>query len=150
MSKSDTLEYDVLRVVFNGIASTMGISATAGTTTLWVGLHTADPGDASSTANEGGYAQYERSSVDRSSAASVGWAVTSASGAGAAGVSPLGNVDFPQETATTTGTFTYGSVWTSSNVGSSGCLYNGTISPTINFGQNVTPRLTTGSSITED
>jgi len=149
MSKSDTLEYDILRVIFNGIPSTMGITATAGSTDLWVGLHTADPGDAASTANEGGYAQYTRTAVDRSSAA-AGWAVTSASGAGAASVSPVGNIDFPQETATTTGTFTYGSVWTSSDIGSSGCLYNGTISPTINFALNVTPRLTTGSSITED
>ena len=28
-------------------------------------------------------------------------------------------------------------------------IYNGTLSPNINFGQNVTPRVTTGSSITE-
>ena len=150
MSKSDTFEYDVLRAVFNASTAVSGVLTTAGTTDLWMGLHTADPGDAASTASEGVYAQYTRIAVDRSSAASVGFIVTSNTGSGAAGVSPLGNIDFPQETATTTGTFTFGSVWTTSNIGPAGNVYSGAISPTINFGQNVTPRLTTGSSITED
>ena len=150
MSKSDTFEYDVLKAVFNASTSLLGILATAGTTDLWVGLHTADPGDAASTANEGGYAEYTRVAVDRSSAASVGWTVTSDPGAGAAGVSPLGNIDFPAEVATTTGIFTHASVWITSAIGASGNAYHGTISPTIAFGGGVTPRLTTGSSITED
>ena len=150
MSKSDTWEYDVLKGVFTGTGSTMGLYTSAGTTDLWMGLHSADPGDAASTAAEGGYANYTRISVDRSSAASVGWIVSSATGAGAAGVSPLGNIDFPQEVATTTGTFTHASVWVTSDGGASENIYSGTITPTINFGENVTPRLTTGSSITED
>ncbi len=150
MSKSDTWEYDILQMVFNGNNSTMGLATNAGTTDLWMGLHSADPGDAGSTAAEGGYGQYTRIAVDRSSDAGVGWTVTSAAGAGAAGVSPLGNIDFPQETDTTTGTFTHASVWVTSDGGSSENIYSGTITPNINFGENVTPRLTTGSSITED
>lgn len=149
MSKSDTWEYDVLKFLFEGKGSTMGYAATEGSTDLWVGLHTADPGDAASTANEGGYAQYDRVAVDRSTE-SAGWSVTSAAGAGAATVAPVSNIDFPAETATTTGTFTHASIWASSNISSSGCFYVGTISPNINFGNGVTPRLTTGSSITED
>lgn len=147
--KSDTLEYDILRLIFNGVAIS-SLAATGGTTGLWVGLHTADPGDACSTANEGGYTQYTRVKTDRSSAASTGWGVTSGTSNTDATAAPVTNVDFPQNTTTSTGTFTHASVWMSSNASSSGCLYFGTVSPNINFSQNVTPRITTGSSITED
>ena len=68
---------------------------------------------------------------------------------GRASASPVANVDFPQNTSTSTGTFTHFSIYTSSAISSTGALYNGTISPSINFSQNVTPRLTTASSITE-
>lgn len=147
--KSDTLEYHMLRLVFNGVAVT-SLAATAGTTQLWLGLHTADPGDACSTAAEGGYAQYARVKTDRSSAASTGWGVSSGTDATDASAAPVTNVDFPQNTSTSTGTFTHASIWMSSNASSSGCLYFGTVSPNINFSQNVTPRLTTSSSVTED
>ena len=148
MSKSDTYEFSMQRMTFNGQPIT-NISASAGTTTLWVGAHTADPGEAGSTAAEGGYAAYTRVATDRSTA-SNGWVVTSGTSAGLASVSPVGAVSLPQCATTSTGTFTYGSIWTSSNVSSSGLLYSGALSPTINFGQNVTPQITTGSSITED
>lgn len=147
--KSDTLEYQMLRLIFNGVAAT-SLAATAGSTSLWLGLHTADPTDACSTANEGGYTQYTRVKTDRSSVASTGWGVTSGTSNTKATVAPVTNVDFPQNVTTSTGTFTHGTVWLSSNASSSGCLYVGTISPNINFSQNVTPQLTTGSSITED
>ena len=147
--KSDTLEYDILRLIFNGVAIT-SMAATAGTTSLWMGLHTADPTDACSTANEGGYTQYTRVKTDRSSASSTGWGVSSGTGSADASAAPVTNIDFPQNTSTSTGTFTHASVWMSSDTGSSGCLYFGTVSPNINFSQNVTPRLTTASSVTED
>ena len=147
--KSDKFEYDFMRLVFNGVAVT-NICATGGTTSLWLGLMTADPTDAGSTAAEGGYAQYTRVKTDRSSAASTGWAVSSGTGAANASVSPVTNVDFPTETATSTGTFAYFGVFPSSDAQASSGLYYGTLSPSINFGQNVTPRVTTGSSITED
>lgn len=147
--KSDTLEYNLLRLIFNGVAIS-SLASTAGTTGLWLGLHTADPGDDCSTASEGGYAQYTRVKTDRSSASSTGWGVTSGTSATKATAAPVTNMDFPQNTSTSTGTFTHASVWMSSNASSSGCLYYGTVSPNINFSQNVTPRLTTGSSITEE
>lgn len=146
MSKLDTHEYDWLRNVFNGVAIA-NINSSGGSTLLWMGLHTVDPGDAGSTANEGGYTAYTRISVQRSS---TGWAVTSGTSNTKASVSPVANIDFPQVATTSTGTFTHATVYTSSNISSSGGLYNGTITPNINFSQNVTPRLTTGSSITED
>jgi hypothetical protein len=147
MSKSDTLEFDILRLIFNGIPIS-SMASTVGTTQLWVGLHTADPGEAASTANEGGYAQYTRVQTMRSSG-STGWGVTSGTSGAAASASPVGNIDFPQNVSTSTGTFTHASLWYSSAASSSGCLYNGTVTPNINFSQNVTPRMTTGSSITE-
>lgn len=147
--KSDTLEFGFLRLLFNGAAIT-SLAATAGTTQLWLGLHTADPGDACSTAAEGGYAQYTRVLTDRSSVASTGWGVTSGTSNTKASAAPVTNIDFPQNTSTSTGTFSHASVWMSSNVSSSGCLYFGTVSPNVNFSQNVTPRLTTASSVTED
>lgn len=146
--KSDTFEYELLRLVFNGVPGTL--AGTAGTTSLWLGVHTADPGDACSTAAEGGYTEYARVKTDRSSAASTGWAVTSGTSNTDATAAPIATVDFPQNLTTSTGTFTHSSLWTSSNIGSSGCIYTGTLDPDIVFSQNVTPRLTTGSSITED
>lgn len=145
MSKLDKFEYDFLRMTFNGTAIT-NWCATAGTTQIWVGLHTADPGDAGSTAAEGGYAQYTRISVQRSTA---GFAVTSGTSAAVASASPVANIDLPQNTSTSTGTFTHFSLYPASGTTGSEAVYNGTISPNINFSQNTTPRLTTGSSITE-
>lgn len=147
MSKSNVLEFELLECVFNGAAIT-NICSTGGTTSLWVSLHTADPGEAGSTANEGGYAQYARTQTDRSTA-SNGWSATSNATTDPASVSPVGDISFPQETATSTGTFTHAGVWPSSNATSTAMLYSGTISPNINFGQNVTPILTTAGTITE-
>lgn len=148
MSKTDKFEYDFLRLTFNGVA-VANIAATAGTTSLWIGLHTADPGDAGSTASEGGYTEYTRLKTDRSTGASTGWGITSGTSAASASASPLANLDFPQSLSTSTGTFPYMSVNPSSNSAGDAALYTGTVTPNINWGQNVTPRLTTGSSITE-
>lgn len=146
--KSDTFEFHLLRFIYNAVAIS-SLASTAGTTTLWLGAHTADPTDACSTAAEGGYAAYTRIATERSTAAN-GWTVTSGTSAALATASPVGAISFPQNTATSTGTFSYGSIWMSSNGGSSACLYYGPISPTIPWQQNTTPQLTTGSSITEE
>lgn len=146
--KSDTLEFKLLQAIFNGLPIA-NIDSSGGTTALWVGLATADPGDAGSTANEGGYAAYTRVQTDRSTL-STGWTITSGTSAAVASASPVSALSFPQNTATSTGTFTHAMVYTSSNISSSGMLYFGAISPTINYAQNVTPQIATGSSITED
>ena len=148
MSKSDAFEYNFLKQTFNGSAIS-NMTSSGGTTSIWLALCTADPGDAGSTAAEGGYAAYARTLTDRSTA-SNGWAVSSGTGAAAASASPVGNVDFPQVATTSTGTFTHFVAYPSSASLAAAALYTGTITPNINFGQNVIPRLTTGSSITED
>lgn len=144
--KSDTYEYDFLRMTFAG-KPISSMASTVGTTVIWAGLFTADPGSSGSTANEGGYTAYTRVSVDRSTA---GWTVTSGSGAASpATVSPTTAIPFPQVATTSTGTFTFAAAFISSAASGSGMLYYGTLTPSINFSQNVTPSITTGSSITE-
>jgi len=63
---------------------------------------------------------------------------------------PVANIDFPQNTSTSTGTFTHASIGVTSASTGAKIIAAGTISPNINFSQNVTPRLTTASSFTLD
>jgi hypothetical protein len=146
MSKTNYFEYSLLQHIFNGVALTPNLGATGGTTQLWLGLHTADPGEAGSTANEGGYTAYARVAVERSTS---GWVASSNATTAPASVSPVANVDFPQVATTSTGTYTHGSVFPASNTTGPQALYTGAITPNINFSQNVTPRITTASAITE-
>ena len=141
---SDTFENDLVKLIFNAVAIA-NVADNAGSsplTQLWVGLHTADPTDAGTQgSNEGGYAQYTRISVARSTA---GWKVTNN------GASPVANIDYPQNTSTSTGSFTHASIGVTSGSTSGKIIASGSISPAINFSQNVTPRLTTASSFTVD
>lgn len=151
--KSDVYEFALGKLVFNGSAlQSTYWAATAGTTQLWVGLHTADPTDTASTAAEGGYTAYTRVPTDRSTVGTspFGWSVSSGTGAALMSAAPTGNLDFPQVATTTTGTFSFFAVYSSSAATSTQSFYVGSISPVINFSQGVTPRLTTSSSITED
>lgn len=147
-AKSAVFQYGLLRNVFSGLVTNTSNLSTAGSTAIWIGLHTADPGEACSTASEGGYTAYTRAQTDRSTVGTspYGWAVTSGT---AATVAVIGNVDFPQVATTTTGTFTHFTIWPSSAATSTQAYYYGTLSPNINWGQNTTPRITTSSSITE-
>lgn len=146
MSKSDTYEYDFLRLTFCGLPIT-SMAATAGTTAIWWSLHTADPGDSGTTAAEGGYTAYTRVAVPRTTG---GHAVTSgSSAANPATMSPVAAISFPAVATTSTGTFTHAAAWISSAGGASAMLYSGTVTPNINFGSGVTPSITTGSSVTE-
>ena len=140
----DTFENDLCKLIFNAvaIANVADNAAAAPLTNLWLALHTADPTDAGTQgASEGGYAQYTRIAVARSTA---GWVVSANS------VSPVANADFPTNTSTSTGTFTYASIGVTSASTSSKILAYGAISPGINYGVGVIPRITTGSSFTLD
>lgn len=142
MSKGDTFENDLLKLIFQ--ATAIGnIADNAGTsplTSLYVSLHTADPGDAGNqTTSECAYTSYARVAVLRSAS---GWTVTGNS------VSPAANIDFPAATGGTE-TATHFGVGTASS-GAGKLLYSGPISPTIDISAGVTPRLTTATAITED
>ena len=121
-----------------GDATGLRGSSTAGS--LYVSLHTADPGEAGDqTTSEITYTSYARVAVARSSS---GFTVTANS------VSPFATVTFPAGTGGS-GTATYFGVGTASS-GAGVLLYSGAITPNIVCGNGVTPSLTTASTITED
>lgn len=142
MSKSDTFENDLLKLIFQAtaIANIADNAATSPLTNLYVALHTADPGETGvQNTSEITYTSYARVAVARTSG---GWTVTTNS------VSPAANIDFPAGTGGS-GTATYFSVGVASS-GATKILYSGAISPSIVCGSGVTPRLTTATAITED
>jgi hypothetical protein len=142
MSKGNTFENDLLKLIFNAtaIANIADNATTSPLTNLYVSLHTDDPGEAGDqTTNECAYTSYARVAVARSGA---GWTVTNNS------VSPAAEISFPAATGGTE-TATHFGVGTASS-GAGKLLYSGTVSPNISISSGVTPKLTTSTAITED
>ncbi len=146
MSKSNTFENDLLLLVFNntditliGDAAGLQNSATAGS--LYVSLHTADPGEAGDqTTNETAYTNYARVAVARSGA---GWTVTGNAVANAA------LVQFPQ-CGVTGATLTHFGVGTDSS-GAGKLLYSGALSASLAVSSGIQPQFAAGDlDITED
>jgi hypothetical protein len=146
MSKGNTWENDLLLLVFNntnaadiGDATGLRGSTTAGS--LFVSLHTADPGEGGSqTTNETSYTSYARVAVARSGA---GWTVTGNAVANAA------LVQFPQCTGGSA-TLTHFAVGTASS--STGkILYKGVLSSPLAVSSGIQPQFAPGDlDITED
>jgi hypothetical protein len=121
-----------------GDATGLRGSSTAGS--LYVSLHTADPGEAGDqTTNETSYTSYARVPIARSGA---GFTVVANS------VSPAATISFPACTGGTA-TITHFGVGTAPS-GAGELLYSGTVTPNIAVSSTVTPQLTTASAITED
>lgn len=142
MSKSNTFENDLLKLIFNAtpIADIADNDATSPLTNLFVSLHTADPGEAGNqSTSEVAYTSYARAAVPRNSG---GWVITNNS------VSPAAAINFPAGTGGA-GTATHFGVGTDAS-GAGKLLYSGTITPNIVCGNGITPQLTTASTITED
>lgn len=142
MSKGNTFENDILKLIFNAtaIANIADNAGSSPLTNLYIALHTADPGEAGDqTTSEVAYTSYARVAVARTSG---GWTVTANS------VSPVANIDFPTGTGGS-GTVTHFSVGTASS-GAGKLLYSGTVTPNIATGNGIIPRLTTATTITED
>lgn len=145
MSKSNAMENSILELVFKntnfanvGDATGLRGSTTAGS--LYVSLHTADPGEAGDqTTNETTYTSYARQAIARSGA---GFVVTANS------VSPAANIVFPVSTGGTP-TITHFGIGTAVS-GAGVLLYSGTVTPNIVVSTSVQQTLTTGSAITED
>lgn len=145
MSKSDTFEADILKLIFNAtaIANIADNAATSPLTNLYVALHTADPGETGvQNTSEATYTGYARVAVARTSG---GWTI---SGTSPTQVVPAATISFPACTAGTS-TVTYFSVGVASS-GATKILYSGAVSPSISVSTGVTPQLTTASTITED
>ena len=141
MSKGNTYENDVLKLIFNAtaIADLAQDDGTSPATTLTVALHTADPGEAGDqTTSETAYTGYARVAVARTTG---GWTVTNNS------VSPVANIDFGECTAAAGGAITHFSVGTGVT---NKLLYSGTVTPNITMAVGVIPRIKTTSTITED
>jgi hypothetical protein len=142
MSKSNALENDLLKLLFNAtpIANIADNAASSPLTNLYVSLHTADPGEAGvQTTNECAYTSYARVAVARTSG---GWVVTGSS------VSPAADIVFP----TCTGgieTATHAAIGTAVS-GAGKILYSGSVSPNISISTGSPPRLPISSTISED
>lgn len=142
MSKGNTFENDLLRLIFNGtaIANLADNAASSPLTSLYVALHTADPGEAGAqNTSECSYTGYARVAVARSAG---GWSITNNV------VTPVAEIAFPEATAGSE-TATHFSIGTAAS-GAGKILYKGAISPTIAIAAGVSPRLKTTSTITED
>lgn len=142
MSKGNTFENDLLKLIFNAtaIANIADNAASGPISVIWCSLHTSDPGEAGSqNTNETSYTSYVRKSVARTS---TGWTVSNNS------VSPVDPITFAQCTGSTA-TITHAAVGTASS-GAGKLLYSGTVTPNISVSNGVTPILASGSAITED
>lgn len=142
MSKGNTLENDLLKLLFNAtaIADLAADDQSTPATTLTVALHTGDPGETGTQAtSEIAYTGYARVAVARTTG---GWTA-----AAAGSTSPVANIDFGLMTAGAGGTVTHFSV--GSGVGNY-LMYSGTVTPNISVVNGVIPRLTTATAITED
>jgi hypothetical protein len=145
MSKSNTFENDLLKLVFTNtditnVGDAGGIRGSVSAGNLWFSLHTSDPGEAGTAiTNETAYTGYARVAAARG----AGFTVTGSS------VHPAANKDFTTCSASPGGAIThFGIVSTSSGAGK--LLYSGTLTPNITMATGVIPRITTATTISED
>lgn len=143
MTKGDTFENGLQLLIFQAtdLALIADNATTGPLTNLYLSLHTADPTDSGNQGtDESAYTSYARVAVARTN---TGFVV-------AAGVASLNaNADFPA--ATDTGPdITHFGVGDLAAATSGRLLYSGTVTPNINIANGVTPRLTTGTTVTED
>jgi hypothetical protein len=137
MSLSDSCESDLLKLIFQnttfaGVGDATGMvgSTTAGS--LFVALHTADPGETGNqTTNETAYTNYVRVAVARSSA---GWTV---SGTAPTQVANAATITFAQCGATGA-TITHFSVGKSTS-GTGEILWSGALTSSLAVSNGITP-----------
>ncbi len=153
--KGNELQRTFLNYIFCTSAPTTQVgagtgAATSTTTTLWVALHTADPGNAGNQAtNEVAYTNYARIATNRSNAGAASWVISTTFSP--CSVFPSSAIGFAQCTTSSTVVITNWSVGTFQSAGTTtGLYYCGTVTPNIALNTNVTPSLTTGSACTED
>jgi hypothetical protein len=117
-------------------------AGTSPATTLYISLHTADPGPSGTqSTSEAAYTGYARQTLIRTAA---GWTV-----AGAV-ITPISTISFPACTGgSETETFLGIGLAATAGTGTTAqLLMSGSISPTIAVASGVTPQLTTSSTIT--
>lgn len=146
MSKSNTFENDLVKLIFNnddiadiGDASGLQNSATAGS--FYIALHTADPGEAGTAAtSEATYTGYARVAVARTAG---GWTVSGNQASNTAQIS-FG------ECTSGSDTVTYVSITTASS-GTSKILYSGALTASRSISAGITPLFAAAAlTVTED
>ena len=143
MSKGNTFENDLLKLIFNGtaIANLADNASSSPLTNLYVSLHTADPGEGGDqNTSEAAYTGYSRKAVPRDG---TGFTVSGNS------VSPTSDIDFDVCTASPGGDITHFAVGTASS-GTGKILYSGTLTPNVVMAVGVIVRVKSTSTITED
>lgn len=146
MSKTNSMENGMLLLFFNNtdfanIGDAAGLQNSAAAGSLYVSLHTADPGEAGSqTTSEVAYGGYARVAVARTAG---GWTVTGNA------VENTAVITFPA-CSSGSGTVTHFGVGTDS-AGAGTLLYKGLLTPTIAVAIGITPQIPAGGlDITED
>lgn len=143
--KSDVFENDLLKLIFNNVAiltigDANGIVGSTSAGSLFVSLHTADPGEAGTqSTSETTYGGYSRVAVARSTA---GWTITTNQ------AKPTSVITFPACTSGSS-TITHFAIGAAST-GTGKVLYAGSLSPTITVTAGITPQLTTNTVVSED
>lgn len=146
MSKSNTFENELLLLIFNNdtlalVGDATGIVGSGADGSLYVSLHTADPGEAGDqTTNETAYTNYARVAVARTTG---GWTVSSNA------VTNAALIQFAQCGASGA-TLTHFGVGTSSS--STGkLLYSGELTSSLAVSSGIQPQFAAGDlDITED
>ena len=141
-AKSKAFENGLMKLIFQAVEMDgFATSPVGGITNLWIGLHTADPGETGNqTTSEVNYTGYARVAIARSPA---GWNVVQNA------ANPVVPVEFGEMSAGTAGTATYATIGTLGN-GTGMVLYRGALTPPIPFSVGVTPRMRTTTTVTED
>lgn len=149
MSKSDTWESDLLKLVFNNTTSALigdatGIVGSTAAGSLYVSLHTADPGETGTQAtSEATYTGYARVAVARTSG---GWTISGTAPTQAANAAVI---TFPACTAGSN-TITHIGIGASSSAAGK-LLYSGALTASLAVSNGITPQFNIGGAIfTED
>lgn len=139
MSASNTFENDLLKLILQNIAIALigdasGLQPSAVAGSLYVSLHTADPGEAGDqTSNESAYTSYARVAVARSAA---GWTVTGNAAENTAAIT------FPQCTGGSS-TVTHFGIGTASS-GAGKLLLSGALSASLAISNGIRPEFAAG------
>ena len=140
MSKSNAAETAFLTLVFNNtdwanIGDAGGLQNSAAAGSLYVALHTGDPGDAgNASTSECAYGSYARQAVARSGA---GWTVSGDT------VSNAALIQFPQ-CSSGSETITYVSITTAVS-GTSDILWSGALSASLAVSSGIQPQFAIGA-----
>jgi hypothetical protein len=144
MSKGNTFENDLLKLIFNAtaIANIADNAATAPLTSLYVSLHTADVGEAGTQeTSEATYTSYARVAVARTT---DGWVAATAGATDNVAV-----ITFPECTGGSN-TITHFAVGTAAS-GAGKVLYKGALTASLAVSTGITPEFAIGAlDVTED